>query len=161
MPRFRFPLQAVLDQREREERERRVAVARLEAERRGLEDALRSRQDGIRRVKGELREALGPGKPIDAGGLRLQVGAALRSQMDAQQLALRLAGVHRRLDGARGALTEAAKRRRGVELLKERRFAAWREAIERRERAEADDIGASGGARRALLSPGAGKGAGR
>ena len=141
MARFRFPLQAVLDVREREEQAQQRAVAVMEAERRELERRLTEFQRSITGCKDHLREALKPGGgPVNPGTARLQMNASLHMQAQAQAVVLQLAGVHRRLDRAQAALREAARRRKAIELLREKREATWREGLRRREMAEVDEM---------------------
>ena len=56
---FRFQLQPVLEQRERQEREQQRRVALIEGERVALENRLREIQGQIEAAKGELRGRLG------------------------------------------------------------------------------------------------------
>lgn len=142
MPAFRFNLQAVLDQRERTERDRRLVVAALERERIELESSIASSQRAISATKEDLREALGgsAGGPINPRSVRLQAGASLHLQARTQRLALRLAGVYQRLEAARIELREASASRKAVELLRERRRDEWRTRLRRAENAELDEI---------------------
>jgi flagellar FliJ protein len=144
MPRFRFPLQPVLDARSRAEDERRRDVATLESERRRLEDRLRAGQRSISGARDDVRAALvGTVRP-DA--LRAQANLSLACMRDAQRLVLELAGVHRRLEVARAALAEAAKQRRAIEMVKERRFEDWRREQDRREQSALDELANNRGA---------------
>ncbi len=144
MARFRFPLQPVLDARSRAEDERRRMVATLESERRRLEDRLRAGQQSISGARDDVRAALvGTVRPE---ALRAQANTSLACMRDAQRLVLELAGVHRRLEAARTALAEAAKQRRAIELVKERRFEAWRRDQDRREQSALDEIATIRGA---------------
>jgi flagellar FliJ protein len=150
MARFRFQLQPVLDARSRAEDERRRDVAALEAERRRLEDRLRSGQASITGARDDVRSALvGTVRPE---ALRAQANASMACMRDAQRLVLELAGVHRRLEVARAALAEAAKQRRAIEIVKERRFEAWRLEQDRREQSALDEIATNRGARAARLA---------
>ena len=76
----------------------------------------------------------------DMRGVRFQAGAATRLIASAQRAVLELAGVHKRLEAARAVLLEATKRRKAVELLKERRFEEWQQEQARREAAATDEI---------------------
>lgn len=147
MPRFRFQLQAVLDARQRVEDARRRDVAELEAERHRLEDGLRRRQASIVNAREDARDGLvGQVMPHR---LRAAANASMSLMRDAQRSVLELAGVHRRLETARTALSQASKDRRAIELVKERRFEAWKTDLERREQAALDEISTNAGARRA------------
>ncbi len=146
---FRFPLQPLLEYRERIERDHRVAVARAEADRRSIESSLADSQDTIAGCKLDLREALGAGGgPVDLRSVRLQSTASFHMQVKAQRLAIQLAGAHQRLEGERAKLAEAAKARRAVELLKERRRQEWLAEQTRREIRAVDELATMAAARR-------------
>lgn len=138
MPKFRFKLDPVLAMRERTERDRQADLARVQAERQQLEDQLRGIQEQIREGKDLWRTSLTGS--VDPRAARQTAGASLHLQARAQRVVLQLAGVHKRLEAARLALVEAAKERRAVELLKERRREEWEKAISRAEDAAVDDL---------------------
>ncbi len=145
MARFRFELEAVLEQRRGVEREKQLAVATLEAKRLEIEDEIRGHQRQLVQEKSDLREHLGSARAggergVDLRTVRMQANASLHLVARAQQAVLRLAGVHHRLDAARVGLIEATTRRRAVEVLKERRFEAWKDAQDRRENAALDEM---------------------
>ena len=147
MARFRFQLQALLDARKRVEDVRRREVAELEGERNRLEDDLRRRQSSIVTARHEARDGLvGEVRPHL---LRATANASMSLMRDAQRSVLELAGIHRRLEAARSVLSEASKERRAIEIVKERRFEAWKQDLERREQAALDEIATNAGARRA------------
>ena len=85
--------------------------------------------------------------------LRLAANASLHVVRKAQQIVLQLAGVHRRLDLARAQLIEAAKRRRAMELLRDRRFAQFKAAENKAETAALDELAGFAAARRTQSSP--------
>ncbi|MCA9281357.1 MAG: flagellar FliJ family protein [Phycisphaeraceae bacterium] len=141
MAKFRFPLQALLEHRSRIERDHRVLVAQAERARVDAENEVRSRQQSIVSIKDDLREALSPeAGSINLREARLQANASLHATLRTQQSALQLAGAMRRVDGARAALVEAAKERRALELLRDRRFEAWKQRMNKAETNELDDI---------------------
>jgi flagellar protein FliJ len=137
VPKFRFALQAVLDQRERVEQQKQRIVADLEGQRAMVEGRLREFQRAITQEKGDQRAKLQGG---DVAGARGQAAAIVKLAAAAQRAVLELAGVHKRLETARADLLEAAKRRKAVELLRERRHEEWRLDLERREAAELDEL---------------------
>lgn len=145
MPRFRFELQPVLDARKRAEDARQLEVAELEAERVALEDGLRRRQRSIVESRSDARDEL-IGR-VDPGRLRATANASLAVMRDAQRTVLELAGVHRRLEAARERLREASRDRRAIEIVRERRFEDWKQAMDRREQAALDEIATIRGAR--------------
>jgi flagellar protein FliJ len=137
VPRFRFELQAVLDHRERQEREHQRIVAELERHRVSLENIIRACQEGLNHEREHMRSMLAG---ADMRGARQQVAAAARLSTQAQRAVLELAGLHKRLDAARVALLESTKRRKAVELLKERRFEEWTHVQNKKEAEAVDEI---------------------
>ena len=137
MAKFRFQLEAVLKHRKNIEQQKQRAVAELEIQRVRLEGAIRGFQDGIAREKAELRGML---NEADLRGARWQAAASMRLLNAARRAALELAGVYKRIETARADLLEAAKRRKAVELLKERRYEEWRQTEARRELAAVDEL---------------------
>lgn len=146
MAKFKFELEAVLEQRRGVERARQLAVAQLEAARMSIEQAIRDCQRQLAREKEDLREHLadardlGEPRVVDLRTVRMQANASLHVVARAQQAVIQLAGVHHRLDAARLGLIEATTRRRAVEILRERRWEAWNEAQSRVEAASLDEM---------------------
>lgn len=139
MPRFRFALDRVLERRIDDEEARRRALAAIEARRRGLEEALRGRQAEIAAGRSEWREGL-VGE-VDAEALRHNARAALGLVRRAHRTVLELAALEKPLARARAELVEAARARRALELLRERRLAAHLAEENRREQVELDEFG--------------------
>ena len=139
-----FELQAVLKQGQAEERQRQLEVAALEAQRREIEDLIRSYQRDLMHERAELREQLDIEKDgavkLDLRGVRFQAGAALRLVTLAQRAVLQLAGVHKKLDAARITLLEAAMKRKAVETLRERRLEEWKYQQKKLEEASTDEM---------------------
>lgn len=144
---FVFEFEAVLKQRRAAERQRRLALAAVERERAGAEQSLRALHERIREEKETLRAGLAKPGAVDLRGVRMQANASLHLVGLAQQAVLRLAGLHRRADAARIALVHAATQRKGVELLRERRYAAWLNEQKRRESAVLDELAVMNSAR--------------
>ena len=137
MGRFRFRLQTVLDHRSAIERERQRVVAGIESQRVAGETALRGVQADVERENAELRAALGTGAFQD---VRAHAAHIAHLHAEARRQVLHLSGVLARLDAARADLLEAARRRRAVEMLRERRLAEWRLEESRRETAAVDEL---------------------
>ena len=143
MARFVFELESVLTQRQREERDRQLAVAALERRRLELEEFIRGCQRRIEQEREDLRGQLGSGEEtvrVDMDGVRVQANAGLHMVARAQRAAIELAGVHRRLETARTTLIEATTGRKAVERLRDRRYEAWLEAQKKAEAAEVDEL---------------------
>lgn len=142
MAKFRFNLEPVLQQRRAQERERQRVVGELEQERMALEARLREWNDTLRDGREELREALGSsaGGTVAVAEVRMHATASLRMVAEAERLAVALAGQYRKIERARVELLEAARSRRAVEMLRERRFEEWKREQEKREREAVDEI---------------------
>ncbi len=138
MPRFVFRLQPLLEARKLAEEAAQRRVAEIQRERLQLEETLRRHQQGITHGKQDWREKL-LGR-IDLAALRLGANASLHLQRKAQQVVLTLAGVHSRLETARARLIEATKRRRAIELLRDRRFEEFKAALAKAETAALDEL---------------------
>lgn len=149
MAKFVFKLEPVLDLRRRQERDKRAAVAAVEAERRETEHRLRALQDEIRQAKESWRSSIAGA--VDPRAARQTAVASLHLQSRGQRLVLQLAGIHKRLETARTQLIEAARARRAVEILRERRLQEWRRKESRREDSIIDELGMIAAARRASL----------
>jgi flagellar FliJ protein len=137
VPRFEFTLQAVLDHRERIESEKQRRVAELERQRVRLEEVIRECHRGIVREQEAARSLAREG---DIAGMCRQTGAITRLHTEAQRGVIELAGTHRRLDGARAELLEATVARKSVELLRDRRYEAWKREQDRKEQAAIDEL---------------------
>lgn len=148
MAKFRFKLDVLLNARKRAEDRCRCDVAALERERQGLEDSLRLRQERIGESRRSVRDHL-VGR-IESSAVRMQANASLSLMRDAQRTVLELAGLHRRLQEARRLLTDAAVKRRAIELLRDRRFQEWRRHQVRREQAGQDELAIISAARTRL-----------
>jgi len=150
---FRFTLEPVLAHRRRLEEERLREVAAIEQERVRVEERLRGINAKLVQSRADLRERFvsGGGAAVQGGigSVRMDSSAALRLTVEAQQVAIELAGVLRRLERARDVLLEATTARKGVERLRERRFEEWKSVRSRREIAELDELATIGAARNA------------
>lgn len=140
MSRFIFKLQPVLDQREREERDQMLVVAELQRERLALESRIRACQDSMSDERRTLASVLGVGQRVDVRAVKLQAGASLKHNFDAQRAVLELAGVHKRLEAARVQLAQASAKKKAVELLRDQQRTAFEREQNRRETQELDEL---------------------
>jgi flagellar biosynthesis chaperone FliJ len=146
MAKFVFRLEPLLTVRRRAEDDARREVAVIQRERLDLEAELRRRQQDIVAGKDRLRGTL-TGR-LDLGVLRLGAGSTLNVMRQAQQLALKLAGLGKRMESVRHDFLQARIRRRAIELLRERRFDQWKAALGKAETAALDEMAVSAAARR-------------
>lgn len=140
MPKFIFKLQPVLDQREREERNKMLAVAELEREKLALESRIRNSKMMMDDERQTLVHTLMSGQSVDMRAVKLQAGASLKHNFDAQRTVLELAGLHQRLQSARSELAQASARKKAVELLREQQRTAFKRELDRRETNELDEM---------------------
>jgi flagellar FliJ protein len=143
MPRFTFNLQPVLEQRLRVEREKQRRVAELERERLTVEREIAGHQRAITAERDDLRARLfdeRSGTRVNLPQIRQQAHASLGMIARAQRAVIRLAGIQQRLDAARLELIQATAARRGVEVLRERRYEAWKHEQDRREAGALDEM---------------------
>lgn len=140
MSRFKFRLQPVLDQRIREEREKQLVVVELERTRLALESRIRMCQQMINDERATLCEELGTGQRVNLQEVKMQAGATLTHNFNAQRTVLELAGVFKKLQNARLELAEAAARRKAVELLKTQQFDAFKRELDLKESRDLDEM---------------------
>lgn len=149
MKAFVFELEAVLAQRQREERERQVAVAALESRRLACERRIGGLQDEMvrerldmhqRMLEGGARRGSVGGAMIRLGDVKMQAGASFRLMGFIRQEVMRLAEIQARLETARGTLMRATTARKAVERLRQRRLDEWQRTAARREAHDLDEM---------------------
>ncbi len=140
MARFVFRLQRVLEQREREEQDRRSELAREMRAHREIAARLRELQGRLRDERATLACALGAGGRVALRDAREQAGVSLHLERLIREGGADLAVAEGRCDTARARLASATARRRAVELIRERRMADWARDQRRREAAVLDDL---------------------
>lgn len=145
MAKFIFTFESLLKARRVTEQRYQRHVAEIEGERMELENRLRTTQRTIAESRRSLQGNL-VGR-IDAQSLRVHAAASIALMRSAQRMALDLAGVHRRLEAARLELIEAARHRRAIEILRERRLDSWTSAIQKAETIALDELAVINAAR--------------
>jgi flagellar export protein FliJ len=145
MARFVFELESLLRQRRHAEREQMTRVAEIERERLEVEAEIRSFQGTIVQEKRDLAERLGAekagdGHAVDLRAVRVQANASLHLITRAQRSVVRLKGIHDRLDAARLELLDRTTKRRAIELMREKRYEAWKREQAKREHGEQDEL---------------------
>lgn len=140
MATFVFELEAVLEQRGREEKQRQRAVAELERQRLTVEGRVEQIRSRLSEGRESMRRSLGAGGAVPMEAVRLQSTSSLHDLIALQRAALELAGVHQRLGAARARLMEATVARKAVEALRTRRYEAWRRERARIENNAMDDL---------------------
>lgn len=139
MPTFRFTLQTVLRQRELAERQRQREFGVVRQEYAALEADLRAMDDSVKAATDDLRDKHLVGR-ISVEYLSAHRRFTLAMQRRAVEHAQKMSAVRQRLDAARAALVEAAKSRKAMEKLRERRRDDWKADQVRREAAATDEV---------------------
>jgi flagellar protein FliJ len=138
MARFVFQLDGLLSHRRRLERQRQRDLALAQRDVRVLEEELRRLGESMAATTQEVRRRL-------TGRLDLAFLAAHRRyiatmQVKGQALVQRLAAMQPVIESRRAALVAAAKDRKAIEKLRERRKEEWVFEQNRRELAELDEV---------------------
>lgn len=140
MKRFRFALEPVLRQRLAAEREAQKITAQHERERIAIEHEIETLEMLGRAERQDLIGRLGVTGSIHAGELRQQSAAAAQLHRRVREAALRLVGVHHRLERSRVVLARATAARRAIELIRDRQLAEYRAREERAETQHLDEL---------------------
>ena len=117
-----------------------LVVSELERERLALESRIRGCQQMMSDERHELTQTLGVGQRVDLQAVKMQAGASLRHNFDAQRAVLDLASVFKRLEAERAELVRVSARRKAVEMLRDQQREAFMKALERRETRELDEM---------------------
>ena len=139
MAQFKFSLQTVLRQRELIEQDRQRALAAVQRVYNELETDLRRMDEAARAATQDLRDNHLIGS-ISVDYLAAHRRFSLAMQRKALAHAGRMSEVKKKVDAARAALIEAAKDRKAMEKLRDRRLEDWTEDQNRREAAANDEI---------------------
>jgi flagellar FliJ protein len=140
MPKFDFNLEAVLTVRKNAERERQRALGVLLSQMAELERELRRMDEEVKVAGQELREGKLTG-PVDVAFLAGHRRFVLAMERNARAVIQKMGILNRQIEEARGLLVEAARARKVVEKLRERKFEAWRADLLKKEQAEIDEVG--------------------
>ncbi len=146
MPRFTYRYETLLQHRRNLEDQRQRELAAQVRTRMILTDQLREMQQSITRSKHDLGQALVGKVDLSRVGEFTRFNA--HSTVRGRQLVRRLAELDRGVETARAALLEATQQRKALDLLRERDLKAWREAENRRETAELDELASQAYTRR-------------
>lgn len=140
MARFRFSLEGVLRQRALVEREKQRVVADRQTIVAKLTTELRALDQQMQSATAEVRDHRLVGR-LDLSYLAAHRRYALAMQRRAVELARRIASAQVAVEQAQAELVEAARRRKAIEKLREKRLAQWQAEHQRKESSELDEIG--------------------
>lgn len=146
MPKFVFPLEAVLKHRTHAEQERLRELAACQAEMARLQQELKALNDSMQASAHDM-EANRLTGPIDVAFLAAHRRYTVAMQLKGNALVQDMARQQKKVDDAQRLLAEAAKERKVIEKLRERQFERWEQEVGRKEQADADEVGAQFGYR--------------
>jgi flagellar FliJ protein len=146
MPKFKFPLEAVLKHRTHAEQERMRELAVCQGEMTRLQNELKALNDSMQASAADMKSNHLVGT-IDVAYLAAHRRFTVAMQRKGQVLVQDMARQQRKVDDAQRLLAEAAKERKVIEKLRERQFDRWKQEVERKELAEMDEVGAQFGYR--------------
>jgi len=140
MARFTFKLDGVLRQRKHVERQRQRQVAVAQAELTTLESELRAVEGMQAAATTDLRDNRLVGR-IDLSFLAAHRRFMIATQRKGMAVVQKIAVAQQKVDTARTALADAAKGRKAIETLREKRFDEWRRDEEKKEADLLDEVG--------------------
>src|SRR5687768_5257961 len=146
MPRFVFPLEAVLRHRTHAEQERLRELAVVQAEMARLQQELKALNDSMQAGAQDMKENHLTGT-LDVAFLAAHRRYSVAMQRKGLMMVQDMARQQKKVDDAQRLLAEAAKERKVIEKLREKQFERWKQETARKEQAEADEVGAQFGYR--------------
>lgn len=140
MAMFRFRLQAVLDEREREETRMQAALAEVQGRAVAIERSIEQCSVEVQREQSALRDG-GLVGAIDVSRIIAYRRFVAAKMAQAQMLSRELIEARLAVEAARKRLAEVARNRKAIETLRDQQKARWLQDQNRREVALADEIG--------------------
>lgn len=140
MARFVFNLDGVLRHRALVEREKQRVLADRQALVAKLTRELREMDQQVQAATAQLRDSKLVGR-LDLSFIAAHRRYTLAMQRRAIEQARRIATAQHAAEQARAELVEAARERKVIEKLRERRYQQWKADVDRREAAQLDEVG--------------------
>ena len=138
MRRFNFPLETLLQSNQAAEDAAQRDLAKVLRHRMILESQIRRQQTTISTSKHQLASGL-RGR-IDLDMVRQFAHYSGQATQRAHQMVISLASVQEQIQKAQARLAVARRRRRAIELVRQRRFEAFKRKEHRREVCELDEV---------------------
>ncbi len=138
MKRYVFSLQAVLDLRLRDEDNAKQELADKEAELRSYQQMIDTMQSGLADFQKNEKEDRGHGRSVQE--FRHSVSWRNKLKLDLLKKAREMQDVLFDIDRARHKLIECTKKRRGLEILKEKGLEKWQKERDRRDQLFMDEL---------------------
>lgn len=139
MPKFDFKLEGVLRQRKNAEQQLQRELAVFQGEMAELEAELRALDLSVQQTTEDLRQNRMTGR-LDLNFLGAHRRFTLAMQRKAMGIAQLMNGVRIKMVESQRKLTEAIKKRKVLEKLREKQFEEWRQAMAKQELHDLDEV---------------------
>jgi flagellar protein FliJ len=139
MPKFDFKLEGVLRQRKNAEQQLQRELAVFQGEMAELEAELRALDVSVQQTTEDLRQNRMTGR-LDLNFLGAHRRFTLAMQRKAMGIAQLMNGVRIKMVESQRKLTEAIKKRKVLEKLREKQFEEWRQAMAKQELHDLDEV---------------------
>ncbi|MHC4993519.1 MAG: flagellar export protein FliJ [Planctomycetota bacterium] len=147
MAAFEFKLKTVLKTRLQAEEEIQRDLAKLLRQKLAFETELRNMQQNISDDKRLMADSLVG--DVDVCRVRHHARHTLQVTNRAQQIAVKMLGLHKNIENTRRQLLEATRQRKAVEILRDKQYERWLVTERRREQNELDEMATQAYGRRA------------
>jgi flagellar FliJ protein len=138
MQKFSFSLESVLKLREQQEQDAKLSLAEREGELSLSKNSLEEIKKGLNEFQAEEKESRKGNQSADA--LRQSVSWRHKFKVDISQKLSEIEQINRDIVFARNRLIEATKTKKGLEVLKEKKHAAWQKEYNRKEQLFLDEL---------------------
>lgn len=138
MKAYVFSLQAVLELRLRDEDDAKQELANKEAELRSYQELIQTMQTGLQDFQRGEKEERNHGRSVQE--FRHSVSWRNKLKLDLLKKARQMQDVVFDVDRARNNLIECTKKRRGIEILKEKGLEKWQKERDRKDQLFMDEL---------------------
>ncbi len=138
MKRLEFSLQSVLELRLREEDKAKMALAEKERELRDRQRDQEEAHQSLLQFQRDEKESRARGRFVEE--FALSVSWRHKLKLELLEKAQQVQEVMRDIDIVRGKLIEATKRRKGIELLRDKKQELWQKERNRKDQAFLDEL---------------------
>ncbi len=149
MKRFVFSLQTILELREREEEDAKLALAEKEGELSRCRTELNEIGIELTKFQEAQKESRISGQSV--AELSYSVHWRNKLKLDISHKSKEIQEVMHDIDLARSKLIEATKKRKGLDLLKEKKLDEWRKERNRKDQSFLDELATNGHIRKLRL----------
>lgn len=138
MKRFVFSLQSVLELREREEEDAKMELASKEGELKTCRDEMEVIRLDLQQFQSDQKNARSTGQGVAA--LRMSVSWRNKLKLDLLKKAQEMQEIEMDIDRSRAKLLEATKKKKGLELLRDKKLQEWQRLRNRKDQEFLDEL---------------------